>query len=76
MDAEAVRREMLRLGVRVAGGQGKLKGRIFRISHMGVDPIDTVVAISALEVALKNLGRDVKLGTAVGAYLEAVSGLL
>ena len=76
LDAEVVRKEMLKLGVRVAGGQGKLKGRIFRISHMGVDPIDTVVALSALEMALKKLGRDVKLGTAVGAYLETVSDLL
>ena len=73
LDADALRKEMLKMGVRVAGGQGKLKGKIFRISHMGMDLLDMPVVLSALELALKRLGRDIKLGSAVGAYLEAVN---
>ena len=74
LDADILRKEMLKMGVRVAGGQGKLKGKIFRISHMGMDLLDMPVVLSALELALKRLGKDVKLGSAVGAYLEAIDG--
>ncbi|NPA40819.1 MAG: alanine--glyoxylate aminotransferase family protein [Aquificae bacterium] len=71
--ADELRKEALKLGVRFAGGQGKLKGKIFRISHMGQDIMDFPVALSALELALKRLGHPVKLGEGVGAYLEVVS---
>ncbi len=74
LDADSLRKEMLRMGVRVAGGQGKLKGKIFRISHMGMDLLDMPVVLSALELALKRLGKYIKLGNAVGAYLEALDG--
>ncbi len=73
IEADALRKEMLKLGVRVAGGQGKLKGKIFRISHMGQDLMDIPVALSALELALRKLGHNVKLGEGVGAYLEVIS---
>ncbi len=72
VDPEALRREMLRLGVRTAGGQGKLKGKIFRISHMGMDVMDMPVALSALELALRSLGHSFEFGRAVGEYLSAV----
>ena len=72
VDPEALRREMLRLGVRTAGGQGKLKGKIFRISHMGMDVMDMPVALSALELALRSLGHSFEFGRAVGKYLSAV----
>lgn len=74
--ADAIRREMLGMGVRIAGGQGKLKGKIFRISHMGADPLDMVVPLSALEIALERLGWRLKHGEAVGAYLKNVSAEL
>jgi len=70
LSADAIRKEMLALGVRVAGGQGRLKGKIFRISHMGADPLDMVIPLSALEIALKRLGWRLKPGEAVGAYLN------
>ncbi|RLJ71506.1 aspartate aminotransferase-like enzyme [Hydrogenivirga caldilitoris] len=73
ISSEALRKEMLKLGVRVAGGQGKLKGRIFRISHMGMDITDMPVVLSVLEIALKRLGYRVEFGSSVGAYLEAIS---
>ncbi len=46
-------------GVTIAGGQGHLKGKIFRIGHMGyVSEEDLLVCISAVERALKELGYD------------------
>ena len=73
LSADSIRKEMLKLGVRVAGGQGKLKGKIFRISHMGMDTMDMVVALSALELALSKLGLKVEMGSSVGAYLRHIS---
>jgi serine---pyruvate transaminase len=65
-----------RFGVTIAGGQGKLKGKIARIAHCGYfGAFDIVVAISALELALRELGHELELGTGVGAaqqtFLEA-----
>ncbi len=46
-------------GVTVAGGQEHLKDKIFRISHLGYyDEIDIVGVISAIEMALKDVGFD------------------
>ncbi|WP_457601522.1 pyridoxal-phosphate-dependent aminotransferase family protein [Hydrogenivirga sp.] len=73
LPADSVRKEMIKLGVRVAGGQGKLKGKIFRISHMGMDFLDMPVVLSALELALNKLGCKVGLGSSLGAYLKVVS---
>ncbi len=73
LNADDLRKAVLSVGVRLAGGQGKLKGKIFRISHMGMDYLDTVQALSAIEIALKNLGFNLKYGEAVGKYLEVIS---
>lgn len=55
-------------GVHLAGGQGKLKGNVIRISHMGyVDALDTLGAIAALELTLAELGHDVQLGSGLAA---------
>jgi len=55
-------------GITIAGGQSQLKGKIFRISHMGyVDTYDIVTAISALEITLSSLGCPVELGAGVKA---------
>jgi aspartate aminotransferase-like enzyme len=44
-------------GVVLAGGQGKLQGKIFRIGHLGlVDEEDITQTLSALEQALSKLG--------------------
>mgnify|MGYP001285996208 CR=1 FL=1 len=54
-------------GVTAAGGQDHLKGKIFRISHMGyVDTFDVIMALSAVEMVLKDLGYPVLLGAGVG----------
>ncbi len=55
-------------GVTIAGGQAQAKGKIFRISHMGyVNEFDVIVALSALELTLKDLGHPVELGAGVRA---------
>jgi aspartate aminotransferase-like enzyme len=58
-------------GVTIAGGQGALKGKIFRIAHLGyMDEYDTITAISGVEIVLSQLGYDVKLGKGVGKAQE------
>jgi len=55
-------------GIMIAGGQGRLKGKVFRISHMGyVDENDIIVVISALEAVLNKLGYHVKKGVGIKA---------
>jgi len=57
-----------RYGVTVAGGQGVLLGRIVRIAHCGYyGAFDVIVALTALEMALRDLGAQVEPGAAAGA---------
>ena len=61
-----------RHGVTLAPGQGELKGRIFRIGHIGYyDVFDITTALAAVELALVELGADVERGVAVTRALEA-----
>lgn len=65
-----------RFGITIAGGQGRLKGRIARVAHCGYfGAFDIVVTVSALEMTLRELGHDLELGTGVAAaqrvFLEA-----
>jgi aspartate aminotransferase-like enzyme len=53
----------------------QLKGKIFRIAHFGeVDELDTISALAAIEMTLLELGRPVKLGSAVAAASEVLIG--
>jgi len=55
-------------GFHIAGGQGDLKGKIVRFSHMGyVDAFDTLGVISALELTLGQLGYKFETGAGVAA---------
>jgi aspartate aminotransferase-like enzyme len=64
-----------RYGVLFAGGQAALKGRIFRIAHMGyVDKLDVLTALGALELALNDLGYKVPLGSGVAAAQRVFLG--
>ena len=56
-----------RYGVTIAGGQGHLKGRIARIAHCGYyGAFDIVVALTALEMALRDLGHEAEPGAGAG----------
>ena len=55
-------------GITIAGGQGSMKGKIFRIAHMGyADNSDVLIALGTLELVLAELGYPVKLGEGVRA---------
>jgi aspartate aminotransferase-like enzyme len=61
-----------RHGVTLAPGQGDLKGKIFRIGHIGwFDVFDIAVALAAVELSLAELGADVERGVAVQRAFEA-----
>ena len=62
-------------GSTVAGGQGDLKGKIFRVAHLGFyDTTDIFGLLASLEVVLHRLGHRFELGTGMAAaektYLE------
>ncbi len=63
-----------KFGVIITGGQDELEGKIFRLSHFGYcGPFDIVTALSALELALADLGYPVEHGKSVGAALQIFS---
>ncbi len=52
--------------ITIAGGQGAVKGKIFRIAHLGyMDEYDTITAIAALEIVLEQLGFKITFGKGV-----------
>ena len=54
----------------VAGGQGALKGKIFRIAHLGYyDTTDILGLLGSLEIVLQRLGHRFELGQGVAAAL-------
>ncbi len=58
-------------GVTIAGGQAELKGKVFRIAHMGyIEEFDIVAGISCLEKVLKLMGYTFELGAGVKAAQE------
>jgi serine---pyruvate transaminase len=61
-----------RFGITLAGGQGPLKGRVFRIGHIGYyDVFDITTALAGVELALAEAGADIERGAAVSRALEA-----
>jgi len=59
-------------GVTLAPGQGELKGKAFRIGHIGwFDVFDIAAALSAVELGLTELGADIERGVAAARAFEA-----
>jgi aspartate aminotransferase-like enzyme len=59
-------------GITIANGQGPLKGKIFRIGHIGYfDVFDITTALAAVELVLADLGAEIERGVAVTRALEA-----
>lgn len=68
LDWKAFNAGLKRRGLVLAGGQGKLKGRIFRLGHLGsVTTDDILAAIGALEASAIEQGLAVTPGAAVAA---------
>ena len=61
-----------RHGVTLAPGHQHLKGKVFRIGHIGwFDVFDIASALAAVELSLTELGADIERGVAVGRAFEA-----
>jgi aspartate aminotransferase-like enzyme len=68
LDWKAFNTEVKRRGVVLAGGQGKLTGKIFRLGHLGSVTLEEILgAFSTLEVVSIAHGRPVTPGAAVAA---------
>jgi aspartate aminotransferase-like enzyme len=62
-------------GVTVAGGQAQLKGKIFRVAHLGyADTLDVITAMAAVERGLRAFGYPLELGAGVRAAEEILYG--
>ena len=72
IDGKAIPRLMQgEQGITIAGGQGHLTGKIFRIGHMGyVDESDVFAAIGGLEAVLAGLGHGLTKGAGLVAAQE------
>jgi serine---pyruvate transaminase len=69
IDGAGVPKQMRdRYGITVAGGQGRLKGKIVRIAHCGYyGAFDIVVALTGLGMALRDAGHECEPGAGAGA---------
>ena len=58
----------------VAGGQGKLTGKVFRVGHLGSVTVEEIVdALSTLEAVSIAFGREIQPGAAVAAAERAAA---
>jgi aspartate aminotransferase-like enzyme len=73
MDSGAIIKELrTRFGAIVANGQGSMKGKIFRLAHLGYyDMADLFAIVAALEIVLLKAGHKIELGAGVRAAEEA-----
>jgi aspartate aminotransferase-like enzyme len=72
IDADTLRGEVRkRYGIRLAGGQGQLSGKVVRIGHMGyVDLFEVANAITAIGLTAKHLGASIDVAKASLVCLE------
>lgn len=62
-------------GFKLADGQDDMKGKIWRLSHMGyVDAFDVLGAIAALELTLAKAGFKLNVGAGVAAFQQSMAG--
>lgn len=72
LDWKAFNGEVKRRGVILAGGQGKLAGRVFRVGHLGSVIVDEILGtIATLEEVMAAAGRPVEVGAGVAAAQRA-----
>jgi len=68
LDWKSFNGDLKRRGLVLAGGQGKLTGKIFRLGHLGSVTVEEIIgAMSSLEIASIAAGRTVRPGAAVAA---------
>lgn len=62
--------------IHIAGGQGTMEGKIFRVNHMGYsDAYDALAVVAAIEHTLKSLGKPVTVGAGVTAAQKVLAEL-
>jgi serine---pyruvate transaminase len=62
--------------IHVAGGQGTMEGKIFRVNHMGYsDAYDALAVVAAIEHVLKAMGKPVNFGAGVAAAQKVLAEL-
>jgi aspartate aminotransferase-like enzyme len=72
LDWKAFNGDLKRRGLVLAGGQGKLTGKIFRLGHLGSVTMEEILgALGTLEVVSLQHGRSVEPGAAVAAAQRA-----
>jgi aspartate aminotransferase-like enzyme len=60
--------------ITIVGGQDRLRGKVFRLAHMGyVDTFDVVTMVSAVEFVLHRLGYPLEWGAGVRAAQEVLA---
>jgi aspartate aminotransferase-like enzyme len=68
LDWKTLNGKLRKYGLAVAGGQGALKGKIFRIGHLGHVTVPNILnAMAVLELAMIEMNRPVTAGAAVAA---------
>jgi aspartate aminotransferase-like enzyme len=71
IDGQEVVKVLRGLGVTIAGGQDHVKGKIFRLAHLGyAGDFDVLTGLAALETALAKLGYDLAGRSGVAAARE------
>ena len=75
LDWKAFNAEIKRRDLVLAGGQGKLTGKVFRVGHLGSVTLGEIVeAIDTIEAVSIQWGREVEAGAAVAAAERAAAG--
>jgi aspartate aminotransferase-like enzyme len=65
---KVVKEMRARFGAILTDGQGSMKGKIFRVAHLGYfDFLDLLAVLGGLEIALVKVGHKVELGSGVRA---------
>ena len=60
----------------VAAGQADMKGKLFRVNHMGyTDVYEALAVVAGTEHTLRSMGHDVDLGAGVAAAQQAIGEL-
>jgi aspartate aminotransferase-like enzyme len=74
LDWKAFNGELKARGLVVAGGQGKLTGKVFRVGHLGSVTVEDIAdALSTLEAVSIAFGREIQPGVAVAAAERAAA---
>jgi len=77
LDWKAFNGELKRRGLVLAGGQGKLTGKVFRLGHLGSVTVDEIVdAIETIEAVSAEWGREFTAGAGAVARAAAAEAAL